>query len=296
MRAYASEVALRSALEETLRNRAREAGVALVRLRKAAVFERLLARLIETAPEEWVLKGAYALDVRLGLRARRTIDLDLASHQEGDRIVAWVREACLLDLDDGFHFVLRSRTDHQEGHRTMRFGIVAEMAGREFESVHVDVAIADSVNWNPESRRTSGWMAFAGIDSLDVPVLAIEQHIAEKVHAYVRTFASGTSSRVKDLVDLALITRAIPIDAERLRIAVDTTFDVRGGAKPESVPRPPDSWSVPFRQMARETDLAEDLEESWKEVAAMLDPVLGGQVREGTWDPRRRMWKEREES
>ena len=137
----------------------------------------------------------------------------------------------------------------------MRFGIVAEMAGREFEPIHVDVAIADSANWNPESRRTHGWMAFAGVDPADVPVLAIEQHIAEKVHAYLRTYASGASSRVKDLVDLALITGAIPIDAERLRIAVDTTFDVRGGARPESIPRPPDSWSVPFRQMARETDL-----------------------------------------
>jgi len=36
------------------------------RLRKRIVFERLLARLVVHAPGEWVLKGGFALELRLG--------------------------------------------------------------------------------------------------------------------------------------------------------------------------------------------------------------------------------------
>lgn len=290
MKEYASEAALRNALEQRLRDLAREHRVAVVRLRKAVVFERFLARIRRTSAEGWVLKGAYALDVRLGLRARRTIDVDLASRGGGEEIVEWVRRACGQELGDGFHFILRSRSDHEEGHRTIRFGILAEMAGREFEPIHVDVAVADPVAWNPDIRPSPGWMEFAGVEPVEIPVLAIEQHVAEKVHAYTRTYSSGASSRVKDLVDLALIAHSIPIDAARLRDALTETFEIRGGSRPERLPEPPDSWSVPFRQMARETGLPEDLGSAWKEVAAMIDPLLRERIVRGIWDPRHRTW------
>lgn len=75
---YANSVAFRAALEQRLLNRSRETGESLVRLRKTVVFERLLARLVVVAPNRWVLKGALALDFRLGARARTTKDMDLA--------------------------------------------------------------------------------------------------------------------------------------------------------------------------------------------------------------------------
>lgn len=291
MRGYATEAAFRVALEQRLRNRADEQGVAAVRLRKAVAFERFLARVRKGSSEDWVLKGAYALDVRLGLRARRTIDVDLASRGDQEEIVEWVRAACAQEMDDGFHYTLRSRSDHEEGPRTIRFGIVAEVAGREFEPFHVDVAVSDSMAWDPEVRRTPGWLGFAGIEPVEVPVLAIEQHVAEKLHAYTRTYASGASSRVKDLVDLALITDTVPIDAERLRQALASTFEVRGGSPPEKLSEPPDHWAVPFRQMARETGLPEKLAIAVTKVAEMVDPVLEGRIISGTWDPQKGGWR-----
>ena len=45
---------------------------------------------------------------------------------------------------------------------------------------------------------------------MHVPAVAIEQHIAEKLHAYTRTYAADMpSSRVKDLVDLVVIAHTI---------------------------------------------------------------------------------------
>jgi hypothetical protein len=72
---YKSGAAFRQALEQHLLDRSRQSGSSLVRLRKAVVFDRLLARLALAAPRRWVLKGALALDFRLGARTSSLSDL-----------------------------------------------------------------------------------------------------------------------------------------------------------------------------------------------------------------------------
>lgn len=67
---YTNAAAFRTALEARLLARSKETGLSLVRLRKAVVFDRLLARLMVVAPGRWFLKGALALDYRLGDRTR----------------------------------------------------------------------------------------------------------------------------------------------------------------------------------------------------------------------------------
>ena len=69
----------RQALETRIRNISLETEMPLVRLRKLVVFERFLIRLIHIQPDKWVLKGGYALQLRLGDRARTTKDIDLLS-------------------------------------------------------------------------------------------------------------------------------------------------------------------------------------------------------------------------
>jgi hypothetical protein len=63
---YPNAGEFRMALEQRLLNRSRENGTSLARLKKAVVFDRLLARLFVAAPDRWVLKGALALDYCLG--------------------------------------------------------------------------------------------------------------------------------------------------------------------------------------------------------------------------------------
>ncbi|MBA2520127.1 MAG: hypothetical protein H0V24_10700 [Chloroflexia bacterium] len=54
------------------------AGASLSRLRKMVVRDRLLARLLHAAPDRWIVKGGVALDLRLGVLAKSTKDLDVA--------------------------------------------------------------------------------------------------------------------------------------------------------------------------------------------------------------------------
>lgn len=63
--------------QERLRAQAIKTGMPLIRLRKMVSFERLLARLVSGKEEVWILKGGFALELRLGIRARTTNDLDL---------------------------------------------------------------------------------------------------------------------------------------------------------------------------------------------------------------------------
>lgn len=74
---YATPQAFERALSDRLKRQAAEEGADLDRLRKRVAFERFLARLFDQNPTGWVLKGGYALELRLGGRARATKDMDL---------------------------------------------------------------------------------------------------------------------------------------------------------------------------------------------------------------------------
>ena len=95
---YQSGSAFRRALETRLRDQSLASGLPLVRLRKMVAFDRLLARLIRSQPDHWVLKGGLALQLRLGDRARTTKDIDLFSLGEPNRVFDSLREAVALDL------------------------------------------------------------------------------------------------------------------------------------------------------------------------------------------------------
>src|SRR5580692_9934350 len=74
---YASATAFRVALESRLKKLASEENLDLQRLRRQAAFDRLLCRLFAEPDAPWLLKGGYAMELRLKT-ARTTRDIDLA--------------------------------------------------------------------------------------------------------------------------------------------------------------------------------------------------------------------------
>jgi hypothetical protein len=79
---YDSPAALRAALEHRLHAQSLQSGVALNRLRRRVVFERIASRIDRAEPGRWVVKGGMALEVRLADRARTTKDLDLGLRED----------------------------------------------------------------------------------------------------------------------------------------------------------------------------------------------------------------------
>lgn len=289
---YASAAAFRTALEQRLRSHSRETGASLVRLRKTVVFDRLLARLNEVAPERWILKGALALDFRLGPRTRTTKDMDLARADDEEAATADFIAAQTARVDDFFSFVVEKARDL--GERTggaVRYHVRAELAGRLFEDAIVDVGFSDALPETVDHLRGPDLLSFADIEPVEVPALPLEPHVAEKVHAYSRTYGQGfTSSRVKDLVDLVLVKSLASIDADRLHESLAETFEKRRQHQlPKALPPPPSDWAPAYRRLATDLGLDPNLGTGHSEAAALIDPVLAGNAR-GHWSPDRSAW------
>ena len=220
---YRTAVDFRTALETRLRAESVASGRSVQRLRRIVAFDRLLARLLVVAPDRWVLKGGLALDFRLGARTRFTRDMDLARMDDADAATEDMIAAQACDLGDFFVFAVQrtDRLDALADGAAVRYHLSAQLAGRVFEETVVDVGLGGPFTWTPQSLRCPDLLSFAGIAPLDVPVLPLDQHVAEKLHAYTRGYGDGTllSTRVKDLIDLVLIAELARFDATALRAA-----------------------------------------------------------------------------
>ena len=118
-RKYAAATAFRVAFEDRLKQMAQAESVDLQRLRRQAAFDRLLCRLFDGPDAPWLLKGGYAMELRLkAARTTRDIDLTLKQlpmpSQDWDANAAMVlerlRDAGQLDLKDFFTFVVGDAT------------------------------------------------------------------------------------------------------------------------------------------------------------------------------------------
>jgi len=241
-----------------------------------------------------VLKGALALELRLRATTRPTRDIDLGRDDNEQRAIEDITAAQQLALDDFFTFIA-IRTDELDAtdeFAAVRFHLTAQLAGRTFEQFTLDIGFTDTIPARPDPIQTSDLLAFAGIDPIELPTLPLPQHLAEKVHAYTRSYgASGRrSTRPKDLVDILLIATSEPIDAAALRSALETTFSERQRQElPASLPTPPADWAAPYRRLATEVHVEPDLTAAYTAAAAFLAPILAGRA-QGTWNPTQRSW------
>ncbi len=284
---YETAASFRQALEQRLLDRSRADGTSPIRLRKTVVFDRVLARLVQAAPDRWVLKGALALDLRRGHGGRATKDMDMVRHDDAEAATEDLQAAAAVDLGDFFSFwVERIGTPTDEAGAAVRFRVRAELAGRLFEEVSIDVGFSDPLRWRPETLPGPDLLSFADIPPVQIPAIPLEQQIAEKVHAYTRTYASGApSSRVKDLIDLVIVALEMSVDARRLREALEVTFQARDQQPlPSALPPPPGDWTVPYGRAAREVGIDPDPAVGHAVAAALLNPVLSGEA-EGRWEP-----------
>lgn len=292
---YATAAAFRAALDQRLKMEAERTGTSLSRLRKRVAFELFLRRLVQVAPGRWVLKGAFALDLRLEVATRPTKDIDLGRDDNIDAATEDIIASQQFDLDDFFSFSA-TRTaafDETDEFSAVRFHVRAELAGRIFEQFVVDVGFTDPISWTPDTITTSNLLAFADISPINVPAVPLDQHLAEKVHAYTRRYGNQQrpSTRPKDLIDILVIAGAEAIEASSLREALQRTFEQRGRQPlPDTLPVPPDEWRRPFALMASEVGVDPELEAAFKEAAAFLDPVLAGKIA-GRWDPAAKCWQ-----
>jgi len=290
---YSTAVAFRRALEERMKTHADGDPARIGRDRKRVVFDRLLARLAMVAPDAWVLKGGFALDLRLGEAARTTRDVDLAWRAGEEQVLNVLIEAAACDLGDFFVFAVERGGESPERFGgALRFHVTVSLAGRPFEAFVIDVALDDNPDSATDSVTTPDLLGFAGIEPVVVPAVSLATQLAEKLHAYTRIYEGGrVSSRVKDLIDLVLIAGLFDLDGAAVLAAVEEVFAGRAShAIPPSLPVPPTEWRAPYRHLATTLGLDVDLDAGYRAAATLVDPVLNGNMLAGTWHPDARAW------
>lgn len=210
---YRDAAAFRQALDR-LRRRAAGAGARVARDRKLVAFDRFLARLTAVAPDRWLLKGGFALELRLSDRARATKDIGLAWRDDHDDVLDVLLDAADHDAGDFFAFTVdRAGTPDDRRGGSRRFRISAALAGRTFDSFVLDVGVGAKPFQEAERLTTPDLLAFAELEPVAVLAVPLETQIAEKLHAYTRTYPGARiSTRVKDLVEIA---RSVAQDSAR---------------------------------------------------------------------------------
>jgi len=117
----------------------------------------------------------------------------------------------------------------------------------------IDIAIDDAVISEAEWKKGDNILGFTGIDPICVAMLPVEQHFAEKIHAYSYPREKRHFSRIRDLVDLVLIIEQGLPDKKLVISAIKATFKLRNTHDmPKLLEIPPDILEDSYAKMAQD--------------------------------------------
>lgn len=283
---YATAAAFRQALEKRLLNLALAEGVDLHRLRRQVAFDRLLCRLFRQPTAPWLLKGGYALELRLAAgRTTRDVDLALCAPLDGagniaTRILSALQDAVAVDLGDFFAYTVGGPMKELAGapYGGARYAVEARLAGRLYSKFHLDVGAGDVVLEPADVVHGRDWLGFAGIPARAFSAISKEQQFAEKLHAYTLPRGVAVNTRVRDLVDMYLLVR-LGLNPAATRVALVATFERRAvQALENTLPPPPPDWENPFAGLALECGITADLAAAFRVVTAFYATLQVGAV------------------
>jgi hypothetical protein len=268
-------------------------------LQRQFAYDRMLARCFAGQDRDrWVLKGAVALLARLAGHARHSKDIDLfyaePSARPGQALDAFLG-AVRRDIGDHFRFEVTRISpllEHRQGRRLR----LAAYLGARFATFHVGIVVGTAMSGDPD---LAGPLTPLRVDDLVRPcyrVFPVADHLADKLCAITETHqrADGTvmaSTRVKDLVDVALIAGSQSVPGPALRRALVTGAAHRGLALPPRFEVPDlDAWCTGYARIAADAPAPVPSFRQAADVARRLfDPVLAGPLN-GSWVPQAGRW------
>ena len=291
---YSSGAAFRQAVGHHVRRLNLESGMPIDRIRKTIAFDRFLDRLLQMYPDRWVVKGGFAIQLRIGDQARTTKDIDLLLCEEGIDIHESLQAAGFMDLGDWFSFEVPPSSGEAFGvPGVSRFNIRALLDGRLFEAFHIDVGVGDPLVSPADILMSADILGFAGLKPTQIPCYPVNQQLAEKIHAYTKPRATGDNTRVKDFVDILLLAGLSKIHLDDLVSAIRATFDFEGTHPiPKELPTPPRNWGQTYRSLAQEVGLEKiSLGDAYQRVKGFVDPILMGTQGITEWYPEKWEWR-----
>lgn len=162
--------------------------------------------------------------------------------------------------------------------KAYRWTLEAHLDGRSFERTAIDIGVAESIlSEHVEAIKTQPVLVFADIEPTEIRVISLARHIAEKIHAYTHDRGLRENTRIKDLVDLSLLSRMnLAIPATLAHRALVLTFQSQETTIPVEFPLPPESWHSRYASVARGLDVPATLVQAWEEARFLAIPFMEG--------------------
>jgi len=222
----AVESAIRSAAQKAARN---DKSLSVQERIRLEYFHRFLCRIFsETPTDAWLLKGGTALLARVA-SARATSDVDLFNRRHSlAAALTELRRLAALDLGDFFRFEYVSHTDSLGGKQQaytegIRVSFDVYLGVNKKGRLNVDLVVKAVVTDTPETIIPSNVLALPKLSQCEYRLYPLVDQMADKVCATLSLYNGHPSTRVKDLVDLVVLTLTQTIDGSRLEVVSTRT-------------------------------------------------------------------------
>lgn len=260
----------RNHLEKLVGQYARAHGLAAERTRRWLSTMALIGVLdsvrLDDAPR-FLVKGGVSMEVRLGLRARTTKDVDLVFRGAGGELLD-VLEVAFAHTYSNFSFRRKGESEPIRDTGGVRLAVQVSFAGREWQTLQLEIGPpeADEVELVPAAISLEDFKLGA---PERVACLSLRYQVAQKLHAVTERPAERENLRFWDLLDLILL-RALIEDLRPVRAACREIFAGR-----DTHAWPPDldvpaAWAEPFARMAAELELDVDVEGAAEQVRGLI--------------------------
>ena len=271
---YNTPHSLLMAINDRLQTVSKNEKIAISRLRMRLAFDRLLIRLFHIKKCPWVLKGGYAMELRIK-KARATKDIDLAmfehlissknSKERSSAIHELLISVASININDFFMFEISQASKRLIGppEGGLRFPVNSLLDGKTFAKFHIDIGVGDTQIKPLEKLKGRDWLGFAGIKTSPFPTISKEQQFAEKLHAY--TIHGQYSSRVKDLIDMILLIQEGKMLKSKLKQSIIAVFKSHEFSRiPLKLNPPPQAWPPVFSKLAEECGIKMTIKEAFQ--------------------------------
>lgn len=159
----------------------------------------------------YLAKGGMALEIRFGVRARASRDLDLGILSSGNDLVEVFDRVLAIGFDK---FTLKRPKDVRklENAATYRFAIKIEYMGRPIGTLDVD--LNEASHETPSTIGQSGLLTALGLPGpVEVPLLDPYLQLAHKLHGATEpSRADYTNRRSRDILDVLIMASSPGFD------------------------------------------------------------------------------------
>ena len=289
-----------SALEMAVKQAAKDSPQDTNRAVSGFYFHRLLCRVFEDGNDGFVLKGGQGMLART-IDARTTRDIDLLSARTNlDDALMDLRTLAAKDLGDFIHYdyagskPIKAEDEYRSG-LSVRF--VPILGTKKMQCISIDLVVdeipLDGAEWLAPADR----MDVAGLEACDYFVYPVVAALADKFCALRELHGGRVSSRVKDLVDIAVYATTCNVEGKGLQRRLKHEIAARKlmGIDAFSLPCEwGESQARQYEKLTRQTGLPEhlrDMRNAESLAAKLFDPLLSEKRIEVCWNCKTMNWE-----